>query len=182
MPTWRHAVIFLCMGLIYNIIAIQYNTIIIVQYVMYCETCFRKRWTQTRYWPTKKSSMLRIAITLRTDTRHTHGSSTPVPALALILHTNENFFFQYTQLVWTASLGKKKDKYERLTWTVEEITQRKFIREHSLCFMNLSTFDSFNLDVNPKKCTVEECKGVSVWARLWTRKSCLHSWKSRQLP
>ena len=93
--------------------------------------------------------MLRIAITLRTDTRHTHGSSTPVPALALILHTNENFFFQYTQLAWTASL-RKKDKYERLTWTMEEIHTTSVIRKHSLCLMNPSTFDSFNLDVNPK--------------------------------
>lgn len=46
-------------------------------------------------------------LTFRTDTRHTQGSNTPVPALALILQMNENLFFQRTQWRWTDSLQKE---------------------------------------------------------------------------
>lgn len=56
-----------------------------------------------------KQSLIALIMfcTLRTDTLHTQGSSTPVPALALILHMNENLFFQRTQLAWTGSLWDK---------------------------------------------------------------------------
>lgn len=45
--------------------------------------------------------------TFLTDTRHTHGSSTPVPALALILQGNENLFLHRTQLACTGSLEEQ---------------------------------------------------------------------------
>lgn len=45
--------------------------------------------------------------TFLTDTRHTQGSSTPVPALALILQGKENCFLQRTQLACTGSLRGK---------------------------------------------------------------------------
>lgn len=49
-------------------------------------------------------------LTFRTDTRHTQGSKTPVPALALILQTNENLFIQWTQWRWTDSLQKETNR------------------------------------------------------------------------
>lgn len=56
---------------------------------------------QNRMWWTKN------ACTLRTDTRHTQGSSTPVRALAFILQMKENLFLQRTQLACTGSLGEE---------------------------------------------------------------------------
>lgn len=43
-------------------------------------------------------------FTFLTDTRHTQGSRTPVPALALILQGKENLFLHRTQLACTGSL------------------------------------------------------------------------------
>lgn len=57
---------------------------------------------KTAWWEKKKKTH-----TLRTDTRQTQGSSTPVPALALILQMKENLFFQRTQFAWTDSLWEK---------------------------------------------------------------------------
>lgn len=55
------------------------------------------------------------SLTLRTDTRHTQGSSTPVPELALILHMKENLFFQWTQLAWTDSLWRYNTNLHKAT-------------------------------------------------------------------
>lgn len=48
--------------------------------------------------------------TFLTDTRHTQGSSTPVPALALILQRKENRFLHRTQLACTGSLWEEITK------------------------------------------------------------------------
>jgi hypothetical protein len=49
-------------------------------------------------------------VTLRTDIRRRHGSSTPVDALADILQTNGNLAAHRTVCCCTSSLQKQKKK------------------------------------------------------------------------
>lgn len=86
-------------------------------------------------------------LTFLTDTRHTQGSRTPVPALALILQGKENLFFHRTQLAWTGSLLEKTPSF---TW----------------CFhTDISTDQSRRK--TPFLVTQEAANVSCVWAALW---------------
>lgn len=50
----------------------------------------------------------KFALTFLTDILKMHGSSTPVDALALILHKNSNFAFHLTVCSCTSSLKRQK--------------------------------------------------------------------------
>lgn len=80
--------------------------------------------------------------TFLTDTRHTQGSSTPVPALALILQGKENLFFHRTQLACTGSL------YEEITKTSFSTKQAQISCAWCLQFVDSSQFHRFYVGTN----------------------------------
>lgn len=79
--------------------------------------------------------------TFLTDTRHTHGSSTPVPALALILQGNENLFLHRTQLACTGSLEEQTNNpASNHVFTVKQRSSE----QRSLLWLFANGFSIFN--------------------------------------
>lgn len=69
----------------------------------------KKKKKHSRYFNSKlfianQQSVQACVCTFLTETRHTQGSRTPVPAFALILQGKDNLFLQRTQFAWTVSL------------------------------------------------------------------------------
>lgn len=83
--------------------------------------------------------------TFLTDTRQTQGSSTPVPALALILQGKEKRFFQRTQLACTGSLCW--DTINNITTSTLKVRYDALLL-HALC-VGFWSDDVFNANVQP---------------------------------